>query len=117
MLLLAYGVHIVLILWHGQNLGMAELGYLTPMCLCLAIVWIWQSRHIPKYQNAAPLAMPRHSVSGVELDELIEQHRLDDEIDAQRKIAERHDRDQEAQRFLKGIQEWQASKRWMQERR
>ena len=116
-LLFAYGAHVVLVLWHGHALGANELAYIVPMCICLCVVWIWQSRHIPKYQDASPLAMPRHSVSGVELDELIEQHRLDDEIEAQRRIAEREERDQEEQRFLKGNQEWQARQRWIQEGR
>jgi hypothetical protein len=85
------------------------------MCLCLVIVWIWQSRHIPKYQNAASLKMPRHSVSGVELDELIEHHRLDNEIEAQRENAQRQKNDHDEQRFLAGVQEWQARQRWMQD--
>ena len=117
MLLLAYGAHVVLLLWHGQHLGMTELAYLIPMCLCLGIVWIWQCRHIPKFREAPPFKMPQHSISSDELDELIEKRRLDDEIEAQRRIAEREGRDQEEQRFLKGNQEWQARQRWIQEGR
>lgn len=57
------------------------------------------------------------SVNGGELDELIEQRRLDDEIEARREFAEQQKNDQDEQRFLNGIQEWQARQRWMQEGR
>ena len=117
LLLLAYGTHVALLVWYGQNLGVSELAYLLPMSLGLAVVWIWQSRHIPKLQESPPLEMRRQSLSGMELDELIEQRRLDDEIKAQSEIAEQQKNDRNQQRFLSGIQEWQARQRWMQERR
>ncbi|MBZ5762294.1 hypothetical protein LAV84_23850 [Rhizobium sp. VS19-DR104.2] len=116
-LLLAYGAHVALLVLHGQNLGVTEVIYLIPMCFCLAVVWIWQSRNIPKLQESPPLEMLRQSCSGVELDELIEQRRLEDEVKAQSEIAEQQKNDQNQQRFLSGIQEWQARQRWMQEGR
>jgi hypothetical protein len=116
-LLLAYGAHVALLVWRSQNLGVTELAYLIPMCFYLAVVWIWQSRHIPNSGSHRHWRCCHSRSTGGELDELIEQRRLDDEIEARREFAEQQKNDQDEQRFLNGIEEWQARQRWMQEGR
>lgn len=114
-LLLGYGIHIAVQLWHGDAFGASELEYLCPIALLVAIAWLWQITHPQRSSKSRADYVRQTIVDYSKVNSIIAAHRQQEAVDSDRREKEQARQHLSNRKFLKEIQASQARKTWNDE--